>query len=237
MPSIVGRQLGARGRAELVAFLRERHDHRRSLQLPLINGGAVGVKPVAVTLPLTVPSSLIVTDPLPAPLLLTAGTSSSPDSLTSIFPANAAADVQPSTTANDHADSFTTLFEFKNAFIALPLCRWNGNPGRFAITAGARKTAGILISRLGVNTASVRRIPTAWRRKSQCTTPSRRASRRSPLQSTRCPGGETGRRKGLKIPRPQGHTGSSPVPGTKVATAKAANRRHPLLFPSVNDNT
>jgi hypothetical protein len=28
------------------------------------------------------------------------------------------------------------------------------------------------------------------------------------------PGGEIGRHKGLKIPRPQGHTGSIPVPGT-----------------------
>ena len=28
------------------------------------------------------------------------------------------------------------------------------------------------------------------------------------------PGGETARRKGLKIPRPKGHTGWSPVPGT-----------------------
>src|SRR4029079_18908672 len=28
-------------------------------------------------------------------------------------------------------------------------------------------------------------------------------------------GGETGRRKGLKIPRPQGRAGSSPAPGTK----------------------
>jgi hypothetical protein len=29
-----------------------------------------------------------------------------------------------------------------------------------------------------------------------------------------CPDGETGRRKGLKIPRPQGHVGSIPTPGT-----------------------
>ncbi len=29
-----------------------------------------------------------------------------------------------------------------------------------------------------------------------------------------CPGDEIGRRKGLKIPRPQGRTGSIPVPGT-----------------------
>ena len=29
-----------------------------------------------------------------------------------------------------------------------------------------------------------------------------------------CPGGETGIRKGLKIPRPQGLAGSSPAPGT-----------------------
>ena len=28
------------------------------------------------------------------------------------------------------------------------------------------------------------------------------------------PGGETGRRKGLKIPRPNGRAGSSPAPGT-----------------------
>ena len=31
-----------------------------------------------------------------------------------------------------------------------------------------------------------------------------------------CPGGETGRHKGLKIPRPQGHAGSSPAPGTRL---------------------
>ena len=30
-----------------------------------------------------------------------------------------------------------------------------------------------------------------------------------------CRSGETGRRKGLKIPRPKGHTGSIPVSGTK----------------------
>ena len=29
-----------------------------------------------------------------------------------------------------------------------------------------------------------------------------------------CPGGEIGRRKGLKIPRPKGHAGSIPAPGT-----------------------
>lgn len=37
----------------------------------------------------------------------------------------------------------------------------------------------------------------------------------SPLQSDPRPGGETGRHRGLKIPRPRGHTGSSPVPGTR----------------------
>jgi hypothetical protein len=30
------------------------------------------------------------------------------------------------------------------------------------------------------------------------------------------PDGETGRRKGLKIPRPQGYAGSIPAPGTKM---------------------
>ena len=30
-----------------------------------------------------------------------------------------------------------------------------------------------------------------------------------------CPGGETGKRKGLKIPRPHGFAGSSPAPGTR----------------------
>ena len=29
-----------------------------------------------------------------------------------------------------------------------------------------------------------------------------------------CPGGEIGRRKGLKIPRPYGRAGSIPAPGT-----------------------
>ena len=29
-----------------------------------------------------------------------------------------------------------------------------------------------------------------------------------------CPGGEIGRRKGLKIPRGQPHAGSTPAPGT-----------------------
>ena len=34
----------------------------------------------------------------------------------------------------------------------------------------------------------------------------------------RCPDGEIGSRKGLKIPRPQGHPGSSPGPGTKAGS-------------------
>ena len=33
------------------------------------------------------------------------------------------------------------------------------------------------------------------------------------------PDGETGRRKGLKIPRPQGHVGSIPTPGTNADDA------------------
>jgi hypothetical protein len=32
-----------------------------------------------------------------------------------------------------------------------------------------------------------------------------------------CPGGGIGRRKGLKIPRPQGRAGSTPAPGTKAS--------------------
>lgn len=36
---------------------------------------------------------------------------------------------------------------------------------------------------------------------------------------TPCPGGETGIRKGLKIPRPQGHVGSTPTPGTMKASS------------------
>ncbi len=45
------------------------------------------------------------------------------------------------------------------------------------------------------------------------------------------PGGEIGRHKGLKIPRPCGHAGSIPAPGTKVRqshrmfVAAGANRR------------
>ncbi len=35
-----------------------------------------------------------------------------------------------------------------------------------------------------------------------------------PSGCTRCPGGEIGRRKGLKIPRPKGRAGSTPAPGT-----------------------
>ena len=31
-----------------------------------------------------------------------------------------------------------------------------------------------------------------------------------------CPGGGTGRRKGLKIPRPNGRAGSRPAPGTSL---------------------
>ena len=34
------------------------------------------------------------------------------------------------------------------------------------------------------------------------------------IQSNYCPGGEIGRRKGLKIPRWHHHAGSTPAPGT-----------------------
>lgn len=37
-----------------------------------------------------------------------------------------------------------------------------------------------------------------------------------------CPGGETGIRKGLKIPRPQGLAGSSPAPGTKQVISEGS---------------
>ena len=37
---------------------------------------------------------------------------------------------------------------------------------------------------------------------------------RHPHTVTRSPGGEIGRRKGLKIPRPHGRAGSIPAPGT-----------------------
>ena len=42
------------------------------------------------------------------------------------------------------------------------------------------------------------------------------------------PGGETGRRMGLKIPRPHGHVGSSPTPGTRNRTHEvpARSARH-----------
>ena len=45
------------------------------------------------------------------------------------------------------------------------------------------------------------------------------------------PGGETGIRKGLKIPRPQGHAGSTPAPGTRARdcarmTGQAAQQVH-----------
>src|SRR5204863_10147150 len=36
-----------------------------------------------------------------------------------------------------------------------------------------------------------------------------------------CPGGETGRHRGLKIPCPKGRAGSSPAPGT--------SKRHPVV--------
>src|SRR6185437_7916581 len=81
---------------------------------------AVGVKPLAVTLPLTLPSSLIVMVPLPEPLLFTGGTSWSPDSFTFIDSASAAADVQARTIANDHVDTCCTLFDLRNAFIVNP---------------------------------------------------------------------------------------------------------------------
>ncbi len=43
-----------------------------------------------------------------------------------------------------------------------------------------------------------------------------------------CPGGEIGRRIRLKICRPQGRTGSIPVPGTTSASTTAPlSRRHP----------
>ena len=40
-------------------------------------------------------------------------------------------------------------------------------------------------------------------------------------QSIPCPGGETGRRKGLKIPRWQHHAGSIPAPGTIIKHSRA----------------
>src|SRR5690348_12286883 len=45
-----------------------------------------------------------------------------------------------------------------------------------------------------------------------------------------CPGGETGRRKGLKIPRLRGRTGSSPVPGTKIVSDSNCLPPHPSPF-------
>ena len=44
-------------------------------------------------------------------------------------------------------------------------------------------------------------------------------------QSASCPGGETGRRKGLKIPRLQGRAGSIPAPGTNKKTGFGSIRR------------
>ena len=47
------------------------------------------------------------------------------------------------------------------------------------------------------------------------------------------PDGETGRRKGLKIPHPQGYVGSIPTPGTTTASATRLRRalpRTPVLF-------
>src|SRR4026208_1412949 len=46
------------------------------------------------------------------------------------------------------------------------------------------------------------------------------------------PGGEIGRRKGLKIPRPQGHDGSSPSPGTKCL-----HQAHPVFAFRVADRS
>ena len=40
----------------------------------------------------------------------------------------------------------------------------------------------------------------------------------------RCPDGEIGRRKGLKIPRPQGHAGSIPAPGTSICRVCSGSR-------------
>ena len=40
----------------------------------------------------------------------------------------------------------------------------------------------------------------------------------APSSSTTCPGGETGRHKGLKIPRLNGRAGSIPAPGTILKT-------------------
>jgi hypothetical protein len=48
----------------------------------------------------------------------------------------------------------------------------------------------------------------------------------SSLEAASSPDGETGRRKRLKISRPQGHTGSIPVPGTNK------NNELPLVLPS-----
>src|SRR5690606_8247938 len=42
------------------------------------------------------------------------------------------------------------------------------------------------------------------------------------------PGGETGKRRGLKIPRPQGHVGSTPTPGTSTGAPMLPSRYWPF---------
>src|ERR1043165_6149792 len=74
---------------------------------------AVGVKPVAVTEPLTAPSSPIVIAPEAEPALLTGGTSWSPDSLTSA--ATAATDAIPNDSASANVITFMRFFDFASA--------------------------------------------------------------------------------------------------------------------------
>src|SRR5579862_1296036 len=81
---------------------------------------AVGVKPLAVTLPLTLPSSLIVIDPLPELLPCTGGTSCCPESFTCIVSASATADTNASAAANDQHEILIAVLDLKNAFIFDP---------------------------------------------------------------------------------------------------------------------
>src|SRR5579863_6673866 len=94
-----------------------------TITLPIVPGGPswiwaiVGVKPLAVTLPLTDPSAAMLIVPSAAAELLIGGTSFSPESTRWKSSPNAAVGIPAATAmAKDHADNATAV-DLEEAFI------------------------------------------------------------------------------------------------------------------------
>src|SRR6185312_12115098 len=148
---------------------------------------AVGVKPLALMLALTLPSLLIVTVPLPDALPCTGGTSCAPDSLTSMVSASATADVTAMAAASDQPAIRATLFDLTNAFIVDP--SWlDESRNRRRGYAGERFETMGTANPIGTNTRPACPIPVQGA-SGQCT----RGVESRRLQSWVGPGGETGR--------------------------------------------